>query len=113
VPTRKPREKALYPNNLKAARGKANLKQAELVSICEGLARQNPDRFSTLSVTSLSSLENGYSRPQPKRAAALADALNVPIEELFPKGLEDFIHNPEGHTSITPGRKTGGRPHSQ
>lgn len=93
-----PRVKGQFPNKLKQIRKANYLLQAPLVKLCEGLAKKNPDLYTTISLSALSNLENGYHKPKPKTAVTLADALNTNIEVLFPLGPEDMVHNPTGST---------------
>jgi transcriptional regulator with XRE-family HTH domain len=102
VPSVKPpRIKGQYPNKLKQVRKANYILQAQLAELCGGLAKKNPDIYTTVSATALSNLENGYHKPKPKTATTLADALNTNIEVLFPLGPEDMVHNPKGSTRIS------------
>jgi transcriptional regulator with XRE-family HTH domain len=88
--------KGQFPNKLKQTRKANYLLQAQLVELCEGLAKKDPDTFTTISASTISHLENGYGKPKPRTARTLAEALNTAIDVIFPLGTEDMVHNPNG-----------------
>ena len=98
------------PNNLKEARRSALMTQAQLAVRTQQLAIQDPSRFVSLRVGSIKHLERGAHRPLRRSAITLALALGSSIDELFPVGVEENVHNPTGITRIPLDRKRGGRP---
>ena len=80
---------------------------------CKKLAEQDDMRYVAVTVAAIRTLEAGRSRPRRMTAATLAAALDVPVEVLFPRGLDDPIRNPDGNTRIPADRRRGGRPRKQ
>ena len=100
---------APYPNNLREFREADGLTRAGLKSLCESLGLSDPARFRSLSLTTLRDLELGQNKPKTRTASTLSKALEKPIADLFPLGIENPMKNPLGNTSITLGRNKGGR----
>lgn len=104
-------QRAPYPNRLREIREtEKSWTRDALRSICEQLCRENAAIYTTVSLTTLRTLEIGMSRPQLKTAATLAKALDKLPSEVFPLGVDDPRRNPKGNTIVAPDRKKGGRP---
>lgn len=88
--------KGSYPNRVKHFRAANHIRQYQLIELCEGLAKSDPDFYTPISRSGISQLENGYVRPMPKTATTISAALNVEIDLLFPLGSADFNRNPDG-----------------
>ena len=103
-----------HPNNLRQEREhQAMISRVILAARCKKLAEQDELRYAAVTVAAIRTLEAGRSRPRRMTAATLSAALDVPVEKLFPRGLDDPIRNPDGNTRIPTDRRRGGRPRKQ
>ncbi len=89
---------------LEVTRVKLGLTRVELSSVCEAIAVTDVGQYTRVSMDAIRKLELGITRPRRKTAQTLAKALQLPIEALFPNGIDNVTRNPEGITRISPDR---------
>jgi transcriptional regulator with XRE-family HTH domain len=94
-----------FPNHLREVREKQRLLTRERLQLtCAQLRDQDPVQYQSVSLTAIRNLEKGISKPRLSTARTLCRALDIPLEALFPLGLDDPTKNPTGKTRA-PGLK--------
>lgn len=77
---------------------------------CRALAEADPSTYVAFSAVGIKFLEMQRNRPRRNSAQTLAQALGASVENLFPSGFDDNVHNPTGKTRIPPDRRRRGFP---
>ncbi|HEY0865818.1 MAG TPA: hypothetical protein VGE01_00480, partial [Fimbriimonas sp.] len=64
------------------------LTRGQLEDLTRRLEERDPALYRTVGFEAIKSLEAGWTRPRTTTARTLCEVLGVPVEELFPSGVD-------------------------